>query len=442
VTRVLVITTEPLPLPGQATTGAGLRAWGLCEGLRGRGFDALIATPVPPADGGETAAHIRVFARGNLAPVLAETSPDVVVLQHWGIAAELPELHLPLVIDLAGPHLLERLYWGTDNPARDLDEKIAALRRADFVTCSGEYQRHYFYGFLQQAAWDLRNAEVPVIPFSIPPDQPAPPTHPPAREFTFIYGGAFLAWQDPTRALTWLLDEMDCAGRGRLLFYGGAHPVIDASAGKFAALQQQLASHPRVEMRGWKGFDELLPEYATEGDVAVDLMSRNPERELAFTTRTMVYLHCGLPVLYNNYSEVSGIIVRGNCGWTLDPDDEPAFRRTVAGLLSGEVDSAPFSVNARATAAAYTWDQTIGPLADFCAAPRTRPGKLEHLLAAEARTAQSAPAAPSALVHFKSRYWKPGRILAPFVYLICLPVSAYIWLRLRNTVVEIKNGRT
>ncbi|MGB9693138.1 MAG: hypothetical protein ACPL7D_13335, partial [Candidatus Sumerlaeaceae bacterium] len=42
--RVLVITPEPLPLPGQATTGAGLRAWGLTMGLRMRGFDAIVAS--------------------------------------------------------------------------------------------------------------------------------------------------------------------------------------------------------------------------------------------------------------------------------------------------------------------------------------------------------------------------------------------------------------
>ena len=40
----LILTGEPLPLPGRVTTGAGLRAWGLKEGLRCAGLDVWVAT--------------------------------------------------------------------------------------------------------------------------------------------------------------------------------------------------------------------------------------------------------------------------------------------------------------------------------------------------------------------------------------------------------------
>jgi len=46
--------------------------------------------------------------------------------------------------------------------------------------------------------------------------------------------------------------------------------------------------------------DKLINEY-TGASVAWDVMARNPERELAFTSRTVEYL--GLPVVYNNYAE-------------------------------------------------------------------------------------------------------------------------------------------
>jgi len=46
--------------------------------------------------------------------------------------------------------------------------------------------------------------------------------------------------------------------------------------------------------------DKLI-EY-TGASVAWDVMARNPERELAFTSRTVEYLWC-LPVVYNNYAE-------------------------------------------------------------------------------------------------------------------------------------------
>src|SRR5690606_28942268 len=107
---------------------------------------------------------------------------------------------------------------------------------------------------------------------------------------------------------------MDKAGRGRLRFYGGAHPSMDASGGRFVALYKTLQHHPRVELCGWKPFAELTAEYAEKGHVALDLMQRNPERELAYTTRTMVYLQCGLPVIYNDYSEISHLIRANDCG--------------------------------------------------------------------------------------------------------------------------------
>ncbi|MGI8905656.1 MAG: glycosyltransferase family 4 protein [Candidatus Sumerlaeaceae bacterium] len=437
--RVLVLTTEPLPLPGTATTGAGLRAWGLAEGLRSAGMDVIIGTPIygddesPAPD--PVVSHVRIFRRNAIAKLLDEVHPDVLVLQHWGMAAEVPELSIPLVLDLAGPHLLERKYWGSANPEHDLQEKLSAIRRADFITCSGYYQRHYFYPYLEMAGYDTARFPVPVIPFSVPPA--ASEKQPAAANLagpTFVYGGAFLAWQDPTRAITWLLQEMDDVGRGRLLFYGGSHPVLDASAAKFTELVDMLSNHPRVDMRGWKPFDELLQEYRAEGHVALDLMTRNPERELAFTTRTMIYLHCGLPVIYNDYSEVSQLIHNAKAGWTLDPDDEHAFRTLAKRILSGKEALAELSVNAVQLSTEYDWTKTVTPLLDFCTMPKMREGRVEFALAHEMKLHDTLNASSSGRritpMSLLVKYVRPGRLAAPFLYLATWPISLYIRLRL------------
>jgi hypothetical protein len=306
-------------------------------------------------------------------------------MQHWGLMYAVPPVNVPLVIDLAGPHLLERLYWGNRDWNRDLAEKLAALRRADFIICGGEFQRHYFWPYLAMAGFDLQIESFPVIPFSVSP-VPVEGTPAAGSEATFIYGGAFLAWQNPERAITWLLDEMDRAGRGRLLFYGGAHPAMDASGGRFVALYRKLQEHPRVAMRGWLPFADLLAEYAHKGHVALDLMERNPERELAYTTRTMVYLQCGLPVIYNNYSEISHIIKANGCGWSVNPEDEAGFRNIVNDILMNPDATLEMRSHARHTALAQSWDKTIGPLADFCAQPHLR----RKALAPEAQTTKPA----------------------------------------------------
>src|SRR6478672_147095 len=103
--RVLLLTTEPLPLPGAATTGAGLRAWGLSEGLRAQGLEVVIGTPLHADEQAPQLnanfSHVRFFRRNAIAELLHEVQPGVIVLQHWGLAAEVPELSVPLAIDLA-----------------------------------------------------------------------------------------------------------------------------------------------------------------------------------------------------------------------------------------------------------------------------------------------------------------------------------------------------
>lgn len=391
---VVVLTTEPLPLPGGRTSGAGLRAWGLAEGLRSRGFNVVVACPAVAGapevvSDNPMFAHAHTFRRDAIGEFLEREKPDVVVLQHWGLAAEVPELSVPFAIDMFGPHLLERLYWGGSNFERNFAEKLAALRRADFLTCSGVVQRPYFYPIMAQAGYDLKKDTLPVIPLSVPPpgwEERAYPDRTGEAKAripdSFVYGGAFLAWQDPDKAILWLLDEMDRAGRGRLYFHCGAHPVIDASGGKFAAIVEKIAGHPRVETRGFLEFDKSLKTYRGYS-VALDLMGRNPERELAFTTRTMFHFYAGLPVIYNDYSEISSIIRERNCGWAVSPDDEAQVRGVFRSILAGESPVEEMRRNATQVASDYSWDNTITPLAEFCEAPYFRPGKTATMLAVE-----------------------------------------------------------
>jgi hypothetical protein len=382
--RILLITTEPLPLEGWPTTGAGLRAWGLAQGLRSRGHEVALLMAddalagfaprvgdAPPTR--ELPEGVGVFNRLTLAEDPRRADCDAIVLQHWGVASLLGEIDRPLAIDLAGPHLLERRHWGSPHPERDAAEKIDALRRADFVTVSGERQRAYFLSFLAMAGWDLdADADpAPVIPFSLQADEkPAP-----VRPDRFIYGGFFLPWQDPTASIEIALEEMEAAGKGELVFIGGAHPRADVSRGRFADLAERLAAHPRVEMHppmSYESYRALL----REGGVALDLLARNVERELAFTTRTVQYMACGLPVIHNNYSELGAIVDRRSAGWAIDPEDRDRLREVVRGLLGGMIDPT-FEAEAahRLVQRQLNWEKTIGPLADFCAAPRRRASK-------------------------------------------------------------------
>jgi hypothetical protein len=380
--HILILTTEPLPLPEMPTTGAGLRAWGLARGLQNAGHDVRLLMPSnattsfgnpPEPDHQPTGWPLWTgcFSRNDIQSALRRENPDILILQHWGLMPGLGELDCPLAIDLAGPHLLERMMWGSPDPQKDLGEKLDALRRADFLTCSGQRQRHYFLPHLSMAGWDITDPDVlPVIPYSL-----APATQAPVRHDRFIYGGFFLPWQDPAKAIETTLEVFDKTGKGELLFIGGQHPTHDVSRGQFEPLLQRLKSHPRVNIIAPVSFDRYV-DLLSEGGIALDLMARNPERELAFTTRTVVYLAHGLPVIHDDYSELAQYISEFKAGWTLDPKDPWALHKLLCSILEYEIELQPYADAAQALVKSKLhWDHTIEPLTKFCDKPSFRQEK-------------------------------------------------------------------
>jgi len=423
-----------------------LRAWGLARGLESAGLTAELAMPDDHLDGLDeirrAAEEPHCFSRARLAEFVVARSPDAIVMQHWGLMRELGEVDCPLAIDLAGPHLLERRFWGSRAPEADRAEKLEALRRADFVVCSGRSQRLYFLPYLDLAGFDVTHPGLcPAMPFSVAPE-PAPEAE--RDPACFVYGGMFLPWQDPSGPLATLLDAFDARGRGRLRFFGGPHPTMDVSGGRFESLLERLQSHRAVEMCGLKPFDELIAEYCRAG-VALDVMARNAERELAFPTRTVVYLWCGLPVIHSHYTDLAPWIERYDAGWVVDPNDGAGLRDVIEAILGEPTRVAEKSRNARRLAAEqFTWDQTIEPLATWCRRPRIREEKLAIALREEARDRRLAEIEEDLAatrreldtlrgkwifrLAQKRRFWGP--VLAPFAFLAALVAAPFLFLTL------------
>ncbi len=434
--KILVLTTEPLPLPGLPTTGAGMRAWGLGFGLRAAGFENVEMAFAADSVRGKTVesgvvAGVSTFERTELREFVAEKRPDAVVLQHWGLAQDLPELKCPLAIDLAGPHLLERRLWGSRDPQRDLAEKLGTLAKADFTVCSGVFQRHYFLPYLMQAGFDSVPGLCPVIPFSVSPDIPAP--MPDRDTSAFLYSGFFLPWQDPERALRWTLEVLDEREKGKLVVVGGPHPSSDVSGGKYDDLVRLLDEHPRAERHGTMPFEKLLATMLSCG-ASIDLMPRNLERELAFPTRTIVQMWAGMPVIHNDYDELADPIARAKAGWTTDPEDKKSFQKIVRRLCGHGEDVASRGARAQdLVRERYTWDRTTGPLAAWCEDPRVRKDKRRPIVAAADLRTNSAPGkrranAPESAPPPHAPPNRFQQILAPIAFLAAIPLGAALFL--------------
>jgi GT2 family glycosyltransferase len=391
--RVLVVASDLLPLPGLPTTGAGLRAWAIGQGLKGRGHRVIFSMPRAALANCQDPVprEIAEFAweHGNLERVVDAVSPDIVVACGWSVLSNLNRHSVPVVLDQHGPHLLERTLQGHLDASTNEAEKLAGLAKADFFTCAGSRQLDYFLPWLRRAGWQDGKAQSAVLPVSLDPDLPEP--HPqPSEEITFVYGGVFLPWQDPSLALNTLVESLEEHGRGLLRFFGGEHPFIPIDTGIFPELKARLEKSTRVEFQPMIPREELLREY-TRAHVAIDLMKRNRERELAFTTRTVEYLWCGLPVIYNNFAELADYIQEYDAGWCLDPADAGGLRHVLETILADPSILGVKSANAqRLVRERLTWDKTIDPLEAFVRHPTMRPQPY-----AQQQPTASPPARPS-----------------------------------------------
>lgn len=368
--RVVVLSPDILPYKGLPTVGSGLRAWALAEALRARGHDVLLSMPREATVGREDIlpAEVldRAWDRANLAQVILREAPDAVVVCGWPVLDALPteELGVPVILDQAGPHFLERRYqrYGTD--AENTQSKLRALRKADYFTSSGRRQHAYFEKWLDKAGWTREEIEErsASIPYSLSPELPE---RTPGEEFTFVYGGVFLPWQDPTIALETLVSELGRRDGAKLHLFGAHHPYSAIPEGRVSALFERLETSSHVVRHGFIPYEELLGFY-TRAHVAIDLMAANPERELAFTTRTVVYLWSGLPVIYNDYSELSEYIARYDAGWTVDPSDPDAIRGVLAEIFADPDRLVRKGQNAqRLVREQLDWTSTIEPLDGF-----------------------------------------------------------------------------
>ena len=375
--RILIVSSDILPFPGMPTVGSGLRAWGLGHGLMSRGHEVLFSIPRAALNNRKEIAPPDVvdiaWEHRTLTSIVKRVAPDIVVVCNWPVMRSLQRdrIDVPVVLDQHGPHNLEREYQNFGNAKQNAKYKIEALKKADFFTCAGRFQREYFKDWLARAGWsdDEQESLTGVIPISLSPQLPE---RKPADDLSFVYGGVFLPWQDPTAGLFALIEAMERYERGKLYFYGGKHPVYPVESGIFEQLLEQLKQSPHVIAPGMVPHADLIEQY-TQAHVAIDVMKRNPERELAFTTRTVEYLWCGLPVIYHDYAEISQYIADYEAGWLVNPENPDQLKSTMDEIFNNPELVAERSANAqRLIREQLTWDRTITPIDTFAQAPQVR----------------------------------------------------------------------
>ena len=385
--KFLVFSTDVLPLPGLPTSGTPLRTQGLIQGLRAHGHQVEVSVPRSALDGMLANCDIASLEPGikaeiarlrdsafdftNQTSLVDSVRPDVVLCGHWPAATFQTRIAPALVIDLAGPHLLERHFQGSPDHQGAVLGKLRALSNADYFIVSGSKQRLYFLSFMLRARVDRPERRTITIHMPLDPDLPPRPIAVEGGAYPrFVFAGVFLPWQDPSQALDRTASAIAKRGRGSLTIIGGPHPNYPIANGVYADLVSRLATHPFVRRMPMLPYEQFTSHLAN-ADAAIDLMKWNLERELAMTIRSTTYLWAGVPVLYNDYADLGTLIRRYDAGWSISPSDTDAFNDAIDEVFDDPSAIAGKSAHAQQLAReVFSWDRAVTPLLDALGAEK------------------------------------------------------------------------
>ncbi|THB77217.1 MAG: hypothetical protein D6B25_07620 [Desulfobulbaceae bacterium] len=370
---ILIVSSQGLPEPAIPATGGSLRAYALGQALGGCGHRVVhsvplscVATPSVYDDISEYAHQVT-----DIEQIVARVEPDIVLFCNWGLAVEALELEVPTVIDMNGSLVLENYYRGRNRLSQDGMAKIEAISKSDFLIAGSNRQKEYLTAWCLMAGLKPEQIRIGVIPFSLAPVSDA--GHYQSSE-TFVMAGYDWPWLDGGAYLEAIGQEFSSLGKGELLAYTSHSPFVDifenedSSTEADGNLLTQLGSS--LTIKEPVPFQEL--ETALEGcRVAVDLWQRNPERDLAVPSRTVMYLRAGLPVITSAHGSLADMIVQAGAGWKVEAGDYNQLGEIVRTVL--ELDKHRLKEirdHARALfSRSFSWDQTIGPLDEFCRNP-------------------------------------------------------------------------
>ena len=400
--RVLIVSHEA---PGAAMSGPAIRYWELAHALSSEHHVTLAAPgPVSLASARvQLAGYERATGEG-LRPHLQQSDAVVVagyLLRHYPFLRQGP----PLVVDLYDPFILENLEIHKAQPLAeqqalhrvDLAVLNEQLKAGDFFLCASEQQRDFWLGMLAangrvnpQTLRDDANLRrlIAVVAFGLPAEPPAkrrtvlkgvvPGIGP--HDHVVLWGGGLWDWFDPLTAIRAVAALAPRRPGLRLFFAGVRHPNPAVPPMRQAAAAQQLAAELGLTGRH-VFFNEWMPyaergDYLLEADAGLSLHHDHLETRFAFRTRLLDGLWAGLPMVLTRGDSVGALAADAGLARLVPPGDVNAVAQALDALLpatagdGAQVARSERLAQASAIAAELQWPKVIGPLRDFCRAPR------------------------------------------------------------------------
>ncbi|MFO1059729.1 MAG: hypothetical protein U1E53_22520 [Dongiaceae bacterium] len=373
--RVHVFCADILPQPGRACSAGGMRSRQLVELMRRLGHEVSWSEPGGTFLGQRAGlAALHSHDRDDQIRILAEGRPELALYANPMVcaldAAAKQRLGCRILYDINGPTFLESALIGTGPLAGEFARYMDRLRLADGLLVVSELQRGALLGWL--ATQGL--VEVPwieLLPLELPPStlerRPGP-------EPAILFAGYIYPWQDPAAALLATADHLERLGRGELWLVTGHHRLANGPA--VDQLLAALARRRCVRNLGILTEQELQAIYARCW-CCLEVMARNVERELAFTTRTWQQLGHGIPIVTADHSGHAGAIAAADAGWIVESGVPGALERVLDEVVADPAPVRRKGENARRLVAAGAMPaaalERLGRRLAATAAPRPAP---------------------------------------------------------------------
>jgi hypothetical protein len=372
VTRhIVVLSNDIVPGMGLPVAAPGLRAWGIAQGLRAHGFrvslivDAHVVArawgqPFPPPRRGcivLTPRQAGDFVRCHRPDALIVTNSN-----HVEALGSLPGIRL--IYDFFAPKVLE-LEQFPAGPERDLqmqrlvERKLQALARAEAILVNGQKKSGYVQSWLRRAGAEHTPTRVVLMPIpSLRPSQT-----PTAGPIHAVVSGYLQPWSQPGE---WADTVAPYLQDGSLVLHlmVSNHWSSGSSGLQLPEMFRRLAAGPGVQTHGMMEF-EPFQRLLNSCHVSIDLFSRNPERELAMVTRTMVAVSAGLATIHVPFTESSELVREHGAGWLVDPDDHDGISTALTQAVGDRDCLRVKREGARALAAVMEPERAVLPILDL-----------------------------------------------------------------------------
>ena len=376
-------------------TGNSVRAYYLAKGLVDHGHQVTYTYPRELAkftsnEIDNSLPGIRVtnfISKKELSRLIKNEQPDLLVVGYWELLDYLDEtIAVPIVLDVVAPRILEIMFQTEFDLDAETMHMLTLYRRADRFLVGNERQRHFLLPWLIMAGIDCR-FEIPIdiVPISSQPCQERPPKQKDSL-WRFVSGGVSWPWRNSEawfdKIVTTLENEQ--LYKSELCLFSGKYLYGNKGDNLSVEIEE---THKKNVLRKHNllAYGAMQQFLLHQSDIGIELADYNIEREYSQSFRIIEFMRAGLPVICNDYLEISSLIESYDAGWVVHSKDElPSLLQNILGD-SSELERK--SKNAlRLIEEHFNYLQTIRPVIDYA----LKPNKIKRTLPISAIASRNA----------------------------------------------------